>query len=130
MVEKKSKNKLSKKKELIKKKRKPTFRGHFGKRSVRRKSKGKWNKWRYPKGADFNFEKADGKKPRSGYRTPKKIRGLHPSGLKEVLVSNLKELDQIKDTNCVVRISGSVGLKKRAILVKKALEKKLKVVNA
>ncbi|MEM4598354.1 MAG: eL32 family ribosomal protein [Candidatus Diapherotrites archaeon] len=129
-MDKEKKAELSKTKKLIKKKRKPTFRGHFGKRSVRRKSKEKWNKWRYPKGADFNFEKADGKKPRSGYRTPKKIRGLHPSGLKEVLINNLKELEQIKDTNCVVRISGKVGLKKRAILIKKALEKKLKVINA
>ncbi|MCX8190362.1 MAG: 50S ribosomal protein L32e [Candidatus Diapherotrites archaeon] len=121
---------ISKTKKIIKNKKKPTFRGHFGKRSVRRKSKEKWNKWRYPRGADFNFEKADGKKPKSGYRTPKIIRGLHPSGFKEVLVRSIKDLEQIKEKNCIIRISSNIGLKKREMLLKKAMEKKLRVVNA
>ncbi|MEM4662590.1 MAG: eL32 family ribosomal protein [Candidatus Diapherotrites archaeon] len=129
-------NKSSDKKDIlkikkkIKKKKKPVFRGHFGNRAIRRKSKAKWNKWRYPRGVDFGFEKADGKKPRSGYRTPKIIRGLHPSGLKESLVHNVKEVEQIKDKNTIIRIAHSVGAKKRGEIIKKAMEAGLKVIGS
>lgn len=117
-------------KEKIKKKKKPTFRGHFGKRSVRRKSIAKWDKWRYPRGADFNFEKQDGKKPKSGYRTDARIRGVHPSGYRECLVHNVNELEKAKVEGKAVRIAGTVGARKRAEIIKRAEALGLKVLNA
>ena len=115
--------------EKIKKKRKPTFRGHFGKRSVRRKSKAKWDKWRVPRGADFHLKKEDGKAPGTGYRTSKEIRGLHPSGYKELLVHNIKDVENAKEGNFAIRIASAVGKKKREQIIKRAHELKIKVLN-
>lgn len=106
----------------------PVFRGHFGKKSIRRKSKEKWNKWRYPRGIDMNHDQSEGFIPRTGYRTKKEIRGLHPSGYKEVIVRNVKELESLtKET--AVRISSGIGRKKKLEIVDKALELGLKVLN-
>ena len=116
--------------EKIKKKKKPTFRGHFGKRSVRRKSKEKWDKWRVPRGIDFVLRKEDGKRPKVGYRTPKKIRGLHPSGFKEMLVHNEEDVKKAKEAGCAIRIAGSVGKKKREQIIKIANELDIKILNA
>jgi large subunit ribosomal protein L32e len=114
--------------EKIKKKRKPTFRGHFGKRSVRRKSKEKWDKWRVPRGADFHLKKEDGKAPSTGYRTSKEIRGLHPSGYRELLVHNVKDVENAKQ-GFAIRIASAVGKKKREQIIKRAHELKIKVLN-
>jgi len=46
-------------------------------------------KWRKPRGSQSKLRKGKkGKpaKPRIGYGAPRRLRGLHPSGLKEVLV--------------------------------------------
>jgi len=112
----------------IKKKRKPTFRGHFGKRSVRRKSKKKWDKWRVPRGADFQLKKENGKAPNVGYGTKKETRGLHPSGYKEVLVHNVEDIKKV-DKGCAIRIASAVGKKKRMQIIKYAEEHKIKVLN-
>jgi len=116
--------------EKIKKKKKPTFRGHFGNRAVRRKSIARWDKWRYPSGGDFEFKKEDGKRPKSGYRTNKKIRGLHPSGFRECLVHNLSDLEKASKQGNAVRIARTVGARKRAEIIKKAESLGLKVLNA
>ena len=125
------KKELRKLQEKIKKKRKPTFRGHFGKRSVRRKSKEKWDKWRVPRGADLKLRKEDGKAPSIGYRTCKKIRYLHPSGYKEVLIHNVKELEEAaRQENVAVRIASTMGKKKRSEIIEAANNLGVKVLNA
>jgi len=48
-----------------------------------------------------------------GYRTPKAVRGLHPSGFKEVLVHNVNELREINPDIEGARIASTVGYKKR-----------------
>ncbi len=58
----------------------PIFRGRFGNREIRRKSKEKWDKWRVPRGGDVKHEMNEGYMPKEGYRTPRAIRGVHPSG--------------------------------------------------
>ncbi len=64
-----------------------------------------------------------------GYRVPKNTRGLHPTGLKEVLVKNTMDLAGI-DTSCqVVRISSGVGKRKKQQILKKADELKIRVLN-
>jgi len=67
--------------------------------------------------------------PGVGYRTPKKIRGLHPSGFKEVMVYNLKDMEGIDPEKEAIRIHGRIGRKKREEIVKKADEMGIRVLN-
>ncbi|MCR4368416.1 MAG: hypothetical protein NUV67_00750 [archaeon] len=106
----------------------PVFRGRFGKRSVRKKSKAKWDKWRVPRGIDVKHVASDGFNPREGYRTPRAIRDIHPSGYREVLVRHIGELKAIKEGHAVRVISG-IGRKKKIDIVDKAIEKGIKVLN-
>ena len=74
-------------------------------------------------------EKGKGFSPKPGYRAPVALRGLHPSGLKEVLISNVKELQKIDVKKEAVKIRSTVGRKKRVEILKKAEEMKIKVLN-
>ncbi|MDO8633947.1 MAG: eL32 family ribosomal protein [archaeon] len=95
---------------------------------MRRKSKAKWAKWRHPQGIDISLKKEDGALPKTGYRTPKEIRFLHPSGFEEAYVRNTSELAGIKK-GAVVRISGTVGKKNRKTIVVAAKELGIRVLN-
>jgi large subunit ribosomal protein L32e len=89
-------------------------------------------KWRRPRGLHAKLrvrEKSKGKLPSPGYGKPKEFRYLHPSGFKEVLIFNAKELEKIDPKTQAVRISHSVGKKKRAEILKRAEELKIKVLN-
>ena len=115
-------------KEKIKRKHLPQFRGRFGRKDIRRKSKEKWTRWRHPQGIDISLKKEDGRLPKTGYRTPKEIRFLHPSGFEETYVRNAEELARIKK-GTVVRISGTVGKKSKKVIVLKAKELGIRVLN-
>ncbi len=106
----------------------PVFRGHFGKRSIRRKSKEKWDKWRYPRGIDMNHDQSEGFIPRVGYRVMKKIRGVHPSGYKEAIVKSVKDLESTPK-GMAIRIASGLGKKKKLVIVDKAIEAGFKVLN-
>lgn len=121
--------KIVKLKEKIKEKTKPTFRGRFGKRFKRKKTMKKWDKWRRPRGIDIVFKNEDGALTKIGYRSSKTIRFLHPSGFKEVMVSNPSELLKLKDDAVVVRFSGKIGKRKRIQMIKIAKEQKIKILN-
>ena len=127
-----SKSKETKKlSKLVLSKKRRMFRGRFGKRSIRKISNKKWQKWRKPKGIDIYFKKEDGLVPGTGYRTSNKIRFVHPSGYRERLVRNIKEiteLEKLKESTAA-RISAKVGRKKKTEMVKKADELKIKVLN-
>jgi len=116
---------------LVKKKPRRMFRGRFGQRNcVRNISHEKWQKWRKPRGMDIKFKREDGRVVKIGYRTPKKIRGIHPSGFREIVVRNPAELvSASRDKNSAVKIAGTVGLKKRDVMLKKAKELKVFVLN-
>ncbi|MEW6295420.1 MAG: eL32 family ribosomal protein [Candidatus Diapherotrites archaeon] len=114
--------------EEIKKKWKPTFRGRWGKKWLRRPSKKKWDKWRHPRGIDIKRKKEDGALPKSGYRTAGEIRGLHPSGFRERMVKNSNELNSVKEGEAI-RIAAAVGRKKRKEIRKKAKEMNLYILN-
>jgi len=86
--------------------------------------------WRKPKGRHSKLRKgriARGKKPSTGFSSPKKLRGLNKQGLKEVLVHNTKDLSSVGENAAV--IAGSVGKKKREEIVKAAKEKKIRIMN-
>ena len=66
---------------------------------------------------------------RIGYGSPKLVRGLHPSGFKEVMVHNANDLEGVDPKTEAVRIGHSVGTKKRIELEKKADKLGIRVLN-
>jgi large subunit ribosomal protein L32e len=110
------------------KKKKPKFRQKNYGRTTRRRIK---DRWRRPRGTDNKQRlkrKEHGRLPSIGWRNDRSIRGAHPLGALEFLVHNLNELSLAKGR--LVRIAHSVGKKKRMLIVKKAAELKLTVLNA
>jgi large subunit ribosomal protein L32e len=88
--------------------------------------------WRRPRGMHSKIrrkEKGKLSRPSPGYGAPKEMKYLHPSGFKEVLVLNVKGLEKIDSKVQAVRIAHTVGGKKRKEILKKAEEKKIKVLN-
>ncbi|PKL64478.1 MAG: 50S ribosomal protein L32e [Methanomicrobiales archaeon HGW-Methanomicrobiales-3] len=89
--------------------------------------------WRKPRGQhnkQREHKKAKGALPQPGYGSPVAVRGMHPSGFFEALVSTIKELEGLDPKTHAVRISATVGDKKRVALQEAALGKGLKVLNA
>jgi large subunit ribosomal protein L32e len=87
--------------------------------------------WRKPKGIDSKMRIKKKGWPKSiqiGYRSPKKVRGFHPSGFKEIIVYNVNDLERVNSGN-VVRIGGTVGMKKKLNIIKRAKELKIQIVN-
>jgi large subunit ribosomal protein L32e len=112
---------------MIKKRKIPEFR-----RPLSRTIKRIKESWRRPRGLQSKVrqkEKSKLKMPDIGYRQPKKVRGLHPSGFKEVLVRNLKDLENVDPSKEAIRIAATVGKKKREEIIKKAKELKIKILN-
>jgi large subunit ribosomal protein L32e len=65
----------------------------------------------------------------TGYKGPKAARGLHPSGFREVLVHNVKEVAEVDPNVQAARIAHTVGKKKRALILAEAKKKKLLILN-
>ena len=89
-------------------------------------------KWRKPKGNDNKSRlQLKGYPPivKIGYRTPKEVRGLHPSGLKPVIVTNPKDLEKVDKNKEIVYIASAVGKRKRELILKKAQELGIRVAN-
>ncbi len=89
-------------------------------------------KWRKPKGLDNKMRlKLKGYPPvvEVGYRSPRKVRGLHPSGRVPVVVHSVKELEELDPDKHIIYIGSSVGLKKRVEIMRIAFEKGFKVAN-
>ena len=89
--------------------------------------------WRRPRGLHSKQRKdyrAKGAHPEAGFGSPKAVRGFHPSGYREVRVFTVAELEGIDAATTAVRIGGSVGGAKRAVIQAKAAELGIKVLNA
>jgi len=89
-------------------------------------------KWRKPRGSQSKLrkqKKSRGKIPKIGYKAPKDLRGLHPSGFKEILITSIKDLAHVDPKKHVIRISSRVGKKLREQIIEKAKELKVKVLN-
>ena len=90
------------------------------------------DKWRKPRGYHSKLrrhEKSKGSMPSPGYGTPSKLRFLHPSGFKDVLIFNINDLEKINPKTDAVRFSHTLGKRKRTEILKKAEEMKVKVLN-
>jgi len=88
--------------------------------------------WRRPRGMHSKIrehEKSKFRIPNKGFGAPKELRGLHPSGFKEILVSNVNDLERVDPKIQAVKIAHAVGKKKRVEILKKAEELKIKVLN-
>lgn len=115
---------LLKKREQIKKKKPHFIRTDAG--AVKRLQK----KWRRPKGRDNKIRRRlKGSLASPSYSSPKKVKGMHPNGLIEILTSNLNDLDNLDSTKHTIRIRGTVGNKKKRTIIKKAKELKLHILN-
>jgi len=88
--------------------------------------------YRRPRGKDSRMRlQKSGSPPlaKIGYGSPKKYRGLHPSGLRDVLVSAVAELEKLSPERDAVRISGRLGLKKKQEIFEAAQSRGFKVLN-
>ncbi len=88
--------------------------------------------WRKPRGLHSKMRR--GYKYRvnlvsTGYRGPKAVRGLHPSGFQEVMVYRVEDLEGMNPKKEAARIGHSVGSKKREYIEKIADEKGIRVLN-
>ncbi|MFH1450549.1 MAG: eL32 family ribosomal protein [archaeon] len=91
--------------------------------------------WRKPRGINSKMrmrQKGKCRAVRIGSRTATVKRGFHPSGLKEFLIKNEKQLEtvmKLDKKSLAIRISSSIGARKKALILKKADENKLKILN-
>ncbi len=91
------------------------------------------SQWRKPRGIDSKMaEKRKGwpRMPNIGYRSPKLVRGYHPSGYPEVLVYNVRDLEDLNPNEVIIRIAHTVGERKKLDIIERATELGLKIVNA
>ncbi|MBE6520514.1 MAG: 50S ribosomal protein L32e [Candidatus Methanomethylophilaceae archaeon] len=89
-------------------------------------------KWRKPKGIHSKMKRCLKRRPPMvdiGYRGPKSVRNLHPSGFEEVLIYNVEGLEGIDPKKQAVRIGGTVGTKKRMAIEDRADELGIRVLN-
>lgn len=89
--------------------------------------------WRQPKGVDNHMRlnlKGWPKSVNVGYRSPKAVRDVHPSGMEEVHVYNVGDLSIVDPETQVARMGGSVGLRKRVRIVQEADLQGIRVLNA
>ena len=91
------------------------------------------NHWRKPHGVDSKMRKKIKGWPLSptiGYRSPKKIRGLHPSGFVEVRVQSIEDLGGIDPDLQAIRIAHTVGSRKRVEIISLAEQRGIKILNS
>lgn len=89
-------------------------------------------KWRKPQGDHSKMRQHYGYRPNVvsiGYGSPKGARYLHPSGFKEVMVRNMKDLETIRPELEAARVAHQVGMKKRLEIEEKAEELGIRVLN-
>ncbi|MBL7118595.1 50S ribosomal protein L32e [Candidatus Bathyarchaeota archaeon] len=109
------------------KRKKPEFRRQDSYKYVRVK-----DSWRRPRGKSSRMRLGIKGWPvsvRVGFRSKKSLRGLHPSGLEEVLIYRPKDLDSIDPSRQAARIGHTVGAKKRTTIIEKAKEHNIRILN-
>jgi large subunit ribosomal protein L32e len=89
-------------------------------------------KWRKPKGKTSKtrrYEKGKPAMPSIGYGSPKDKRGLHPSGYEDIIVCNVMDLEKLDPDIHVGRINSTVGKRKKEIMLNRARELGIKILN-
>jgi large subunit ribosomal protein L32e len=88
--------------------------------------------WRRPRGQTNKLRENYGYRPakvRIGYGKPRSVRGMHPSGFREVPVFRVQDLEGVDPKVEAVRIGGTVGTKKRREIVESADKLGIRVLN-
>jgi large subunit ribosomal protein L32e len=88
--------------------------------------------WRKPKGKDNKMRRQLSGAPRLvkiGYRSPRKARGLHPSGYTDNIVFNANDLASLDPSKDAARIAHAIGKRKRLLILAEARTKGIKVLN-
>ena len=110
----------------IKMKKKPVF----VRKNIHKKTR-LLDSWRRPRGLHNKQrlnKRGAPRKPSSGYRAPRRIRGLHKSKLVPVVVSNLKQLDAVTGENGVL-LSSRLGDAKRHTLLTELRKRGFALLN-
>jgi large subunit ribosomal protein L32e len=88
--------------------------------------------WRKPRGLHSKKrlqKKAKGPLPKPGFGSPVAVKGMHPSGYREIRIFTMSELDGLDPAIDAIRIGASVGNRKRLVLQEQALAAGLKILN-
>ncbi|MDS0220929.1 50S ribosomal protein L32e [Haloarcula sp. S1AR25-5A] len=88
--------------------------------------------WRRPRGQlskQRRGMKGKGDTVEAGFRSPKAVRGKHPSGFEEVRVHNVDDLDGIDGDTEAARIASKVGARKRERIEEAAEDAGIRVLN-
>lgn len=108
--------------------KKPQF-----KRAAYHKFKRLDSNWRRPRGTQGKQRRkyiSKGALAQVGYGSPVAVKGLHPSGYSDVLISSVDELELIDPSYEAIRIASTVGARKKAIIIAKAEELGIKILNS
>ncbi|WP_372479309.1 50S ribosomal protein L32e [Halomicrobium sp. HM KBTZ05] len=88
--------------------------------------------WRAPRGKLSKQRrgiKGKGDTVEAGFRSPKAVRGKHPSGFEEVRVHNVDDLEGVDGDREAVRIASKVGARKRERIEEVAEDEGIRVLN-
>jgi len=111
----------------LKKHRLPEFRRENAHRWIRLS-----DSWRNVRGNDsYTRQKRKGRiaMVNAGYRTPRAVRDIHPSLHIEAPIYNVSQLKGLDPKIYAIRIGGTVGMRKRQEILKKADTMHLRVLN-
>lgn len=124
-------NKMDKKGLLEIRKKQKSKKPNFIRQDAHKKVEIK-SRWREARGLQSKMRlgfKGYRKTPSQGYRSPVKVRNLHPSGLKTILINNISQLSGIDKEAEGVIVASTVGVKKKIDLLNKAKELGITILN-
>ena len=102
----------------------------------------RFHSWRYKKLAKSGWRKQRGidnktrrktktgvVSPEPGFRGPRAVRGLHPSGLEDIIVMHIKDLENLDPKVHAIRLYTRLGARKRIDVIDYAQEKGFRILN-
>ncbi|MCI4362768.1 MAG: 50S ribosomal protein L32e [Thermoplasmata archaeon] len=93
---------------------------------------GRWESWRKPKGQQSKQRRHYGYRPTIvsiGFGSPRRTRGLTPTGFRPQLVHTTEEIDRLDAKREAALIARTVGTRKRLVLEERARERGIHVLN-
>ncbi len=93
---------------------------------------GRWGTWRRPRGLQSKQRRHYGYRPTVvsvGFGSPRRTRGLTPTGFEPVIVRTPKEIEALVPERQAVVIARTVGTRKRLLLEEVARKRGLHVLN-
>ncbi len=90
------------------------------------------NSWRNPRGLQNKMrlnKRGYNKCVRTGWGSPKAVKGLHPTGLEPIRVHNTNDLEDIDEELQGIIIASNVGDRKRVKIIEEAQERDISILN-